>query len=104
MVASECKPEAEEKYNKWYDEVHIPMLLKFKGLKEVIRYRLVGETGAFPKYLTVYKFESPEAYEAYGTSPERSAAMDELATTWKQGGFEVKWRVVYEPLKTWKKR
>ncbi len=90
MVATQCQPEVEEEFNKWYDEIHIPLLLKFKGIKEVIRYKIINETEEYPTYLTVYEFESQKAYEAFTTSPEYAAAREEMSETWKEGGFEVK--------------
>jgi len=103
VVATECRSEVEEKFNKWYDDVHIPLLFKFKGMKEATRYKIMNETEEYPKYLTIYEFESKEAYQAYRTSPELAASTEEMKETWKEGGFEVKWRVQYEPMKTWKR-
>ena len=33
-------PEVEEEFNKWYNEVHVPMLLTIKGLTGVTRYKI----------------------------------------------------------------
>ena len=101
LVATQCPPEKEEKFNKWYNEVHIPLLLKFKGIKKVTRYKITGETEEYPKYLTIFDFESREAFEKYSTSPERAASREEASETWKDGGYEIKWRVQYEVMKTW---
>ena len=105
IVATECAPEVEEKFNKWYDEVHIPMLLEMKGLKEVRRYKLVtgnGEyPGEYPKYMATYKFENLSAYEEFETGSVLNAAREEIAETWKENMFEIKWRVAYEPLRSW---
>ena len=51
----------------------------------------------------IYKFESQNAYEAYETSPELAAALEETRETWKEKGYERKWRVQYEVMKTWKR-
>lgn len=103
IIATQCRPEVEEKFNRWYDEIHIPLLLKFKGIKEVTRYKIINETEEYPTYLTVYEFESQKTYEAFTTSLEYAAVREEMGETWKEGGFEIKWRVQYEPLKTWKR-
>ena len=104
IVGTRCRPEDEEKFNKWYDEIHIPLVLKFKGVKEVARYKIINESEKYPTYLAIYKFESQNAYEAYLTSPERAALLKESDETWEKGaGFEIKWRVQYEILKTWKR-
>jgi len=103
IIATQCRPEVEEKFNSWYDEIHIPLLLKFKGIKAVTRYKIINETEEYPTYLTVYEFESQKSYEAYTNSPELAAAREEMSETWKEGDFEIKWRVQYESIKTWKR-
>ena len=103
IVATECEPEEEQKFNRWYDETHIPLLFKFKGMKKVTRYKIAKETEGFPTYLAVYEFESKQAYEAYTKSAELAAGREEMDKTWKGGGFEIKWRVQYEAMKTWEK-
>jgi len=103
IVAIQCPPETDVKFNKWYNEIHIPMLLKFKGLKEVTRYKIIKKTEEYPRYLTIYKFESQNAYEAYETSPELAAALEETRETWKEKGYERKWREQYEVMKTWER-
>jgi len=103
VVATQCKPEVEEKFNKWYDEVHVPLLFKFKGMKKVIRYKIVKDTGEYPTYLTTYEFESRKDSEEYAASPELAAGRKEMAETWKEGGFDIKWRVQYEVMETWRR-
>ncbi|MFC1937134.1 hypothetical protein ACFLWY_01080 [Chloroflexota bacterium] len=34
-------PEAEEKFNRWYNEMHIPMLMECKTLRKATRYKKV---------------------------------------------------------------
>jgi len=103
VVATQCQPEVEEKFNKWYDDIHIPILFKFKGMKKVTRYKILKETEEYPTYLAIYEFESRKAYEEYATSPELAAGRAEMQETWKGAGFEIKWRVQYEALKIWEK-
>ena len=103
VVATQCKPEDEEKFNKWYNEVHIPMIMKFKGISEVTRYKLPTDSDEYPKYLTIYKYDSQEALKAFQTSPEMAAVMAETRETWKDGMFTIKWRVSYETIQNWKR-
>ena len=103
VVATQCKPEDEEKFNKWYNEVHIPMLMKFKGISEVTRYKLPKDSDEYPKYLTIYKFDNQDAFKAFATCPEMAAVQAEMRETWKDGMFTIKWRVSYEPIQTWKR-
>ncbi|MFC1963959.1 antibiotic biosynthesis monooxygenase family protein [Chloroflexota bacterium] len=97
IVQIECQPEAEDKLNKWLDGVHIPLLLKFKGLRKVTRCKALKKER---EYLVISEFDSPEAQEAYQTSPELAAAREEGKETWKVKGYEVKSRMQYEILNT----
>lgn len=103
IVASECQPDQEAKFNKWYNEVHIPMLLKLTGLLGVTRYMLSGNANGQTKYLAIYEFKDQSSLEAFEQSTELAAARDEMAQTWKGGGFEIKWRAPYEVIQSWKK-
>ena len=100
---TECLPELEEKFNQWYDEVHIPLFLKSQWLDRVTRYRLVPIHKEAPKYLTIYEFKDQKAYQAYLASPEFDAAIKEIKETWPDGGYEMKVSGVYQPIKTWPK-
>ena len=100
---TQCEPELEEKFNQWYDEVHIPLFMKSKWLDKVTRYKLIPIHKEAPKYLTIYEFKDKEAYEAYMASPEFAAAVKERNETWPSGGYEMKLSAVYEPTKTWQK-
>ena len=103
MVATECQPEVEGKFNKWYNEIHIPMLFKNKGVDKVTRYKIRGKDGEFPTYLAIYEFGSVAECQAYIDSQELADARAEMKETWKNGGWEIKWRLQYEEIKTWQK-
>ena len=61
IVASQSTPDKEDEFNRWYNEVHLPMLFGFKGVKQASRYKYIGLPGDSPKYLAIYEFESEEA-------------------------------------------
>lgn len=103
IVATECSAENEARFNKWYNEVHVPMLFKYKGMKKVGRYRLTGESKDQAKYLAIYEFETKEAMEAFPKSPELAAGLEEMQGSWKDGEINIKWMAVYEPIQTWEK-
>jgi len=103
MVATECPSNQEAKFNKWYNEVHIPMLLKFDGMLGATRYKLLGGSEGQAKYLALYEFKDRASLDAFQKSAELAAARDEMAQTWKNEKFDIKWRAQYEPLKTWRK-
>lgn len=102
LVGTVCPPELEEEFNKWYDNTHIPLLRKSKWLSRVTRYKMAAVTeGDYPEYLAIYEFTDLQSYSAWRYSPEMEDARTEMTNTWKQKSFEIKWRVIYEPLATW---
>ena len=106
IVATETTPDKEDKFNKWYDEVHIPMLLGYTGIKKATRYKIVndmGEDKGQATYLACYEFENEEAFEGYLTSPALAAALNDTDETWKEGGFTKTWRAAYQPIQSWER-
>jgi antibiotic biosynthesis monooxygenase (ABM) superfamily enzyme len=103
MVATECQPEVEEKFNKWYNEVHIPLLFKFKGMKKVTRFKILNKTNELPTYICIYEFDNPSEFQSYSESQELADARAEMKESWKDGGWEIKWRASYEEMKTWER-
>jgi len=103
IVGTRCQPQVEEKFNIWYDQTHIPMLLKFNGLRGATRYKISKAGEGYPEYISIYEFDNRQAFEAYETSSELAAALDEMRETWRDGGWETVWRVQYEAMKTWRK-
>ncbi|MFH1382899.1 MAG: DUF4286 family protein [Chloroflexota bacterium] len=103
-----CRPDQEEKLNKWYDEIHISDLMKFKGLRKATRYQLLypektsldSQNVKYPKYLAIYEFDSQQAFEAYEVSPELKEAMKEVHEDWGKDPYEGIWRVQYKLLNT----
>ena len=103
IVATECRPEHEAEFNKWYNEVHVPMLFKFDGMLGVTRYKLLGGSEGTARYLALYEFKDQASFDAFQKCPELKAAIDEMGQTWRGRAFDIKWRGQYQPLKAWKK-
>ena len=103
IVSTECASQNEAKFNEWYNEVHIPMLMKFKGIKKVARYKLMDENKDRGKYIAIYEFDSKEDLAALNGSPEFKAAIEEMQQTWKGQMFDIKWALSCEPIKTWER-
>lgn len=103
IVATECVPADEAKFNKWYNEVHIPMLMKFKGIKKVTRYKVLDDGKGKGQYLAVYEYDSKEDMAALNASPEFKAAIEEMTETQKGCKFDLKWAMGAEPVQTWGK-
>jgi len=107
IAGTVCPPETDAVFNKWYDEEHIPINMKFKGLIEVIRYRFVHFTDSakvkeYPQYLTTYKFKDLATFQEWNASPELSEAGKNWHAVCAKGGVELLWRVHYASMQTWK--
>jgi hypothetical protein len=102
IVGTRCQPADDAKFNKWYNEVHIPMLFKSKEMKAVARYKVVGEAHGQPTYIAIYKFDSVSSFEKFGKGPEMEAARKEMNESWGQK-IEIASRVQYELIKEWEK-
>ena len=103
VIGTAPKPGTEEKFNKWYNEVHIPLALKFEGVTKITRYRQVGENAEYPPYLAIYEFENNEALDAYLKSTEFAAVRENKESTWQDDVYDMKWNVRYEVIQTWEK-
>lgn len=103
IISTECPPENDAKFNKWYDEVHIPMLFKYKGMKKVTRYRILEEKAEKPKYVAIYEYDTKEALNTLTASPEFKAAIAEMQDTQKGLKFDIRWAMSCEPIKTWER-
>ena len=102
IIGTQCQPADDAKFNQWYNEVHIPMLLKFKKLQGAARYKVLGNPGDLPRYIAIYKFASLADFQEFGQSPELAEAVKEMEGTWGQK-IEVNSRVQYELIKEWGK-
>jgi antibiotic biosynthesis monooxygenase (ABM) superfamily enzyme len=103
MVATRCQPEVEAKFNKWYDEVHIPLLFGFPGMTRVTRYQALKKTDGESTYLAIYEFKDGKALAEYEQSPELAAARKEMQESWPGKDFEITWRMQYGAIKTWER-
>lgn len=105
ITGNQCAPKQEEKFNKWYNEIHIPMLLKSRHLLGVTRYKLSSAVkGDLPNYLTVYEFKDSEALEAWFSGTEVSESRKEREETWAEDNFVTKLMAAYEPVRVWRKQ
>ncbi|HEX7474695.1 MAG TPA: EthD family reductase [Dehalococcoidales bacterium] len=100
IVTTQCLAQDESRFNKWYNEVHIPMLMKYKGVKAVARYKTTSEKSEKPMFIAVYKFNSAKDFENFGKSPEFAAAIAEMKQSWPQG-IEIVGRAQHELIQEW---
>lgn len=100
MGGVDCTPEVETRFNQWYDETHIPILMKSGEIERVKRFKRIGDDENYPKYLIVYELANWEAYERYENSPAKAEAMAEMKESWSTGGAKRRWRALYEVITT----
>jgi uncharacterized protein (TIGR02118 family) len=98
VVTTQCQPQDEARFNKWYNEVHIPMLMKYKGVKAVARYKVIDSK--VPQFVAVYHFDSLPDFKAFGESPEFKAAIAEMNQSWPKG-IDITARQQCELIKDW---
>ena len=103
IVASESTPEKEAEFDRWYTDVHVPMLFEFEGVKQASRYRRKGDNEQCAKYLAIYEFESEEALEAFPKSAAFAAAVADFEDKKEDTGFSMKWAGLYERIKSWER-
>jgi antibiotic biosynthesis monooxygenase (ABM) superfamily enzyme len=101
IIVTECAPENDAKFNKWYNEVHIPMLMKYKGIKKVTRYRVIGEEEQRPKFIAIYEYDTKDDLDTLPKTPEFQEAIAEMQETWKGNMPDIKMAISAEPIETW---
>jgi hypothetical protein len=60
LNAMNVAPEAEDDFNAWYDEEHIPALARVPGTLAARRYRSGEAAGGTHRYVAIYHLESPD--------------------------------------------
>lgn len=103
MVATDCNADCEDRFNEWYNNVHIPMMLKYPGLKKATRYKVIGDPVNGARYIGVYEYDSAESMTGINDSDVFKAAIQEMQESWAEGGMEIKWMANWEPIQTWEK-
>jgi uncharacterized protein (TIGR02118 family) len=95
VIAIKVDPEFDKQFRDWYIETHIPMLMKYPGLKEATQCDLIDPDGSSPGFLALLEFESEEAFADYENSPELADALKDSASRWSNRHREVKMRLNY---------
>ena len=60
LNAMNVASEAEDDFNAWYDEEHLPALTDVPGTLSARRYRSVAEGEGVRRYVAIYHLASPE--------------------------------------------
>lgn len=61
VVETDIPPEAEQAFNAWYDQEHLPGLSRVPGTIRACRYRRVS---GVPRYMACYDLTTPTAMES----------------------------------------
>jgi antibiotic biosynthesis monooxygenase (ABM) superfamily enzyme len=62
VVNSKIRPDAEEAWNEWYSNVHLPEILECPGFFSAARY-VTDEPDGRRSYIAVYEVAGPEVLE-----------------------------------------
>jgi len=116
IIGTECSPEWEEEWSKWYSEKHLPDMFYSCNAKKATRYKIIslteageitlsrnersGEAGYAP-YIAIYDFENWGDVIGYYTGAPRVPQVEEWNRDWVSKGAGIVWRIFYEPIKTW---
>jgi hypothetical protein len=62
-------PERTDEYNDWYDQVHLPDVLKVKGVTAASRFRATKQMGGGtvegPEFLAIYEVEADDPQDFF---------------------------------------
>jgi hypothetical protein len=96
VVMADVDPEHEEDFNRWYNEEHLPGLLKVPGVLSARQYKVAPEAepdgtpkpGQPQKYLTIYEHESlevqkTEAYQKLRSTPWAERVRPHIKNHWR---------------------
>lgn len=90
-------PALEAEFNRWYDQVHIPEIMKLGFMTKASRYQLEDDKEGYPKFLAVYEFPDEQALSSF--NEHGRAQRSGQATPFTAGPqATVVWRAVYKPL------
>lgn len=72
VVFSSARPDQDEDYNRWYDDIHLQDILASKGFAGARRYllsdhQMPGKTPSPHRYLTIYEVETDDLQDALET-------------------------------------
>ena len=95
IVETKIDPENEEKFNEWFDKVHIPLILKIPGVLKAQRYKVINTEDDRGKYLAIYDLENEEAIKKW-EGPELKTAHQNKLDVWGEDSFTIVWSGFYK--------
>ncbi|MBI4287099.1 MAG: DUF4286 family protein [Chloroflexi bacterium] len=98
LVGANCNdPAQESEFNRWYNEVHIPEVLRLPGFVSARRYEIIKPREGYPKYMAVYEMQDEAAYNAF-QEYMRKARKGEAPAFTAGPEFAVPWTAGYKPI------
>jgi hypothetical protein len=96
IVETNPSENADDEFNRWYDEVHIPELLEIDGFVDAKRFILadaqMGRSRPDQRYLALYEIEAETAQAALDAFNARAPQL-RMSPTLRQGRGEVRIRM-----------
>jgi uncharacterized protein (TIGR02118 family) len=81
MVKATIPKEKEQEFNRWYDEVHIPMFLQFNGAVSARRYKAIVGEEKF-QYVAMYELKDEATFKRLMESDHMKALKADYDAKW----------------------
>jgi hypothetical protein len=78
VVKASITKEREEEFNRWYQEVHAPMALQYKGVVSARRYKSIMGEDKY-QYMTVYEIQDELTFRSFYSSDHMKKLRDDYA-------------------------
>jgi hypothetical protein len=72
VVKATIRQDREADFNRWYNEEHVPQVLRWKGVVSARRYRAILGEDTY-QYMAVYELASEENFRAFMDSEDMKA-------------------------------
>jgi hypothetical protein len=82
VVGVEITAGKEDIVNNWYNNTHIPLIMKYSGVKKAVRYKKLSggvNSDSLPTYIAVYYYPTAADKTNQSTSPEWQKVLDNMA-------------------------
>ena len=70
ILESQFRRKDEPKVNQWYNEIHMPILMKSNKVQSISIYKAMGDSADLVRYFIICKYASQKDFEAFLASQE----------------------------------
>jgi hypothetical protein len=95
-------PEVYERFQKWFQEVYGPVMMRVPERRQVDWYQTIRESPLFPAMLVVLHYENYAGWESARKNPEAISISGEMVNRTKRGIMEMTWSAVYRLVKSYR--